>query len=84
MADYGIRKYRLSGPLLKRSLLEGFSLLENGGLRTNGSGVHSVFLPGLDSAQPDCAWGRLSLRCRLGAESMLTVRAPIGNTVHSA
>ena len=55
MADYGIRKYRLSGPLLKRSLLEGFSLLENGGLRTNGSGVHSVFLPGLDSAQPDCA-----------------------------
>ena len=79
MADYGIRKYRLSGPLLKRSLLEGFSLLENGGLRTNGSGVHSVFLPGLDSAQPDCAWGRLSLRCRLGAESMLTVRAFASN-----
>ena len=75
MADYGIRKYRLSGASLRRSLLEGFSLTENGSLRTEGSGVHSAFLPGLDSARPDCAWGRLSLRCQLGAESMLTIRA---------
>lgn len=74
MADYGIRKYRLNGGLLKRSLLEGVSL-ESDALRIEGGGVHSVFLPGLDSVQPDCAWGRLSLRCRLGAESMLTVRA---------
>ena len=79
MADYGIRKYRLNGALLKRSLLEGFFLSEDGALRTEGSGVHSVFLPGLDSAQPDCAWGRLSLRCRLEAESMLTVRAFASN-----
>ena len=80
MADYGIRKYRLNGALLKRSLLEGFSLSEDGGvLRTEGSGVHSLLLPGLDSAQPDCAWGRLSLRCKLGAESMLTVRAFASN-----
>lgn len=79
MADYGIRKYRLNGALLRRSLLEGFSLTENGALRTEGIGVHSVFLPGLDSAQPDCEWGRLSLRCKLGAESMLTVRAFASN-----
>ena len=54
MADYGIRKYRLNGALLKRSLLEGFSLSEDGGvLRTEGSGVHSVFLPGLDQRTVD-------------------------------
>ena len=34
MADYGIRKYRLNGALLKRSLLEGFLLSEYGTLRT--------------------------------------------------
>ena len=74
MADYGIRTYRLSAPRLKRGLLEGFTVLEDGALQTQGGGVHSAFLPGLDSAQADCQWGRLSLRCRLGAESMLTIR----------
>ena len=75
MADYGIRKYRLSAPLLRRGLLEGFTLSERGALQTEGGGVHSILLPGLDSAQADCPWGRLSMRCRLGPESMLTVRA---------
>ena len=32
MADYGIRKYRLSAPLLRRGLLEGFTLSETGAL----------------------------------------------------
>ena len=80
MADYGIRKYRLGGALLSRALVDGF-LLEGDALRTSGEfqGTRSVFLPGLDSAQPDCAWGRLSLRCHLGAESMLTIRAFASN-----
>ena len=76
MADYGIRKYRLGSVLLERALVEGFSI-EGDALRAVDGfhGTKSVFLPGLDSAQIDCAWGRLSLRCQLGAESMLTIRA---------
>lgn len=75
MADYGIRKYRLHGALLERSLLAGFSLLEDGVLRTDDGDIHRILLPGLDSAQSGCAWGRLSLQYHLGAESILTVRA---------
>ena len=80
MADYGIRRYRLGGVQLSRALIDGF-LLEGDALRAaNGSqGTRSVFLPGLDSAQADCAWGRLSLRCHLGAESILTIRAFASN-----
>lgn len=75
MADHGIRTYRLGGTLLRRALLDGMEQTEDGTLRTSGTGAHRVFLPALDSAQNDCAWGRFSLRCALGAESMLTVRA---------
>lgn len=75
MADYGIRRYRLGTALLERAWREGFSLLPGGILQTEGHGRHSVILPGLNSARPDCAWGRLSLRCRLGEESLLSVRA---------
>ena len=76
MADYGIRKYRLKGALLKRALLDGFSVTDDA-LRTDseGSGVHSAFLPGIDSAKPNCAWGRVSMQCQLEPESMLTIRA---------
>lgn len=72
MADYGIRRYRLRRALLGRSLLEGLQL-DGDALTAAGEG--SVFLPALDSALPDCAWGRISLRCTLGSESMVTVRA---------
>lgn len=75
MPDYGIKRYRLNGPLLRRALLKGFVLGEDGVLRTEGSGPHQIFLPGLDSAETGCSWGRLSLRCGLGSESMLTIRA---------
>lgn len=75
MADYGIKRYRLNEALLNRGLREGLSVREDGVLRLEGTGAHSILLPGLDSAQPDCAWGRLSLRCRLGSESMLVIRA---------
>ena len=76
MADYGIRKYRLKGVLLKRALLDGFSVTDNA-LCTDseGSGVHSAFLPGIDSAKPNCAWGRVSMKCQLEPESMITIRA---------
>lgn len=74
MADYGIRCYRLNRTLFDRALPEGFSPEENGALRTVGTGTHRIFLPGLDSAQPGSEWGRLTMRCHLGAESMLTVR----------
>lgn len=75
MADYGIKCYRLNHTLLQRALVEGFALEEGGLLRTEGPGPHRIFLPGLDSAQPGSEWGRLTLQCRLGPESMLTVRA---------
>lgn len=75
MADYGIRCYRLRGTLLAHALLEGFAAEENGVLRAVGNGPHRIFFPALDSVRPDNPWGRLSLRCHLGAESMLTVRA---------
>ena len=80
MADYGIRKYRLGNARLNRALLEGFAV-EGDSLRTceTATGVHRVFFPGLDSAENDCAWGRLALHCRLGPESMLTVRAFASN-----
>lgn len=79
MADYGIRKYRLGNARLSRALLEGFTV-EGDSLRTCGSaGVHRVFFPGLDSAENDCAWGRLALRCKLSPESMLIVRAYASN-----
>lgn len=72
MADYGIRRYRLRNALLSRGLLEGLAL-EGDVLSAAAEG--SVFLPALDSAVPDCAWGRVSVRCALGPESMLTIRA---------
>lgn len=75
MADYGIRCYRLNHTLLRRAFLEGFLLEEDGRLRTVGPGPHRLLLPGLDSAQPGSEWGRLTLQCRLGPESMLTVKA---------
>ena len=76
MADYGIRKYCLGEAVLRRALLEGFRQ-EGGALRTveDPFGVHSVFFSALDGVEPDCQWGRLSLRCHLGPESVLTVRA---------
>ena len=80
MADYGIRTYRLGRARLNRALLDGFAV-EGESLRTCDSptGVHRVFFAGLDSAQEDCAWGRLSMRCPLGPESMLSVRAFASN-----
>ncbi len=76
MADYGIKKYRLSASVLRRSLLEGFEVRDNM-LCTVASedGVFNAFLPGIDSAEVDCSWGRLSLSCSLAPESMLIIRA---------
>lgn len=72
MADYGIRRYRIRNALLRRGLLEGLALEEDA---LSAAAEGSVFLPALDSAWPDCVWGRVSLKCALGPESMLTVRA---------
>ena len=76
MADYGIRRYRLGNALMSRALLEGFTVQGDAlHIDTPVHGGYSVFFPGLDSVQPDCAWGRISLKCRLEPESMLTIRA---------
>jgi hypothetical protein len=76
VADYGIRTYRLGRARLSGALLEGFQV-EGESLRTcdSPSGIHRAFFAGLDSARSDCAWGRMSLRCRLGPEAMLSIRA---------
>lgn len=73
MADYGIHKYRLGNALLCHGLIEGMTL-EGNRLSVTSGNSHCVFLPGLDSAQPGCKWGRLSMISQLGPESMLTVR----------
>lgn len=75
MTDYGIKRYRLNEAVFQRGLLGGVSLSAGGALRMEGTGVHSVLLPGLDSAQTDCPWGRVSMQCTLETESILTVRA---------
>ncbi len=76
MADYGIRRYRLREAMLSRGLRDGFTL-DGGTLETAERGY--IVLPALDSSQPDCGWGRLSLDCRLGPEGMLTIRAFASN-----
>lgn len=76
MADYGIQRYRIGNARLGRGWMEGFHL--NGDVlctSRSANGMHSIFLRGLDSGRPDCPWGRISLRCQLGPEDMLTVRA---------
>lgn len=75
MTDYGIRCYRLRGALLRRALLEGFTLTEDGALRAVGSGAHRIWLPALDSGTAGTEWGRLTMGWRMGPDSMLTVRA---------
>lgn len=75
MADLGIRKYRLRNPQLRRGLLENV-ILEGDSLKTDpASAGADIFLPALDSAVPGCEWGRISLHCTLGSESILTIRA---------
>lgn len=76
MADYGIKKYRIGASVLRRSLLEGFEVRDNMLCTAQSAdGIYSAFLPGIDSAEADCLWGRFSVCCNLAQESMLTVRA---------
>ena len=76
----GIREYRLGSARLARGLLEGFTLETGGVLRTAGDvQQRSIFLAGLDSAQEDCPWGRLSFRADLQGDAVLTVRAYASN-----
>ena len=73
MAEFGIRKYQLRHPQLRRGLLENF-ILEGDRLTTGTDAVSAdLILPALDSAVPGCEWGRISLRCALGSESILTI-----------
>jgi len=74
MADYGVHRYRLRYPQLSRGLLENF-VLEGDRVKTGAESVSAdLILPALDSATMGCEWGRISLRCTLGAESILTIR----------
>ena len=80
MTDYGIRRYRLNAAVLGNGLLDGF-VQKGDSLYTQEEnlGVCHAFLRGLDSAQPDCDWGRISLQCRLDPEAVLTVRVFASN-----
>lgn len=81
MANHGIQLYRLSAGVLSRGLTEGFDMGADGVLSSGGDGSYrSLLLPGLDSAQEDCAWGRLSFRARLEGDVVLSVRAFASNT----
>lgn len=74
MADLGIHRYRLRYPQLSRGLRDHFTL-EGDSLKTEtDSCCAELILPALDSAVPGCEWGRISLKCKLGSESILTIR----------
>ena len=75
MADFGIHRYRLRNPQLRRGYLDHFHL-EGDSLTTSADSVSAeLILPALDSAIAGCEWGRISLRCKLSSESILTIRA---------
>lgn len=72
---FSIRRNRLM-----QGLREGFDVAKDGRLLTVGGITrHSIILAGLDSAIPDCPWGRLAMDSTLTADSVLTVRVIASN-----
>lgn len=75
-----VKKYRIGKNRLAQGLLRGFSLTDEGKLRTSGSSVrHLLYLAALDGAERDCEWGRLAFRAELGENMALNVRAFASN-----
>lgn len=76
----GIRVYKIGASRLARGLLEGFTLTEEGALcAQEDCQQHRAILAALDSAQPDCPWGRFTFHAQVEGEAVLTVRAYASN-----
>lgn len=76
-----IKKYILGKNRLTRSLLDGFSLADNGTLNSSDEedSVRHVFLRGLDGVDDDLNWGRLSLKAKLDGDLLFVIRAVATN-----
>lgn len=79
MAD-NIKKYKIGKNRLAHSLMDGFSLSENGTLETSGDKqIRHIFMRGLDGVTEDLSWGRLSFKTISHGDFVLTVRATASN-----
>lgn len=73
--QYSIKKNRLS-----KARMEGIELQEDGSLLLNeGENYHLLVLGALDSAIPDCPWGRLFFEAELPADSACYIYAAAAN-----
>lgn len=81
MANNGVKRYTLRRDRPMRGLTDGFSLDANDVLRstTDEQFRRHFLLPALDSATPDCPWGRFVFDARFVGEVLLTVRVFASN-----
>lgn len=72
MAD---RRYRINNYRWETAYLEGFDILESGGIKThfsddgNYAGPYFAFLKPVDSGEEDSDWGRLAFKCEHKADA---------------
>lgn len=75
MANNEQRIYRLFSDRLRRSLLDGFSVCENGVLCAKEDTLsRNCILAHIDSNIPDCPWGRLSMKTVVNGDLVFTVK----------
>lgn len=75
-----IKKYKIGRNRLVHSLMDGFALSENGTLQTtDDKQIRHIFMRGLDGAEDDLSWGRLSFKTVSHGDLVLTVRATASN-----
>jgi phage tail-like protein len=75
-----IHQYNIGKNRLNRAFRDGFELSPRGTLRTEAeAGRHVMILGHIDSAVPDCEWGRLSFQISMKSEMVLIVRALASN-----
>ncbi len=69
-----VRKYRIGKNRLKQGLLSGFTLYEDGSLRTNEEEpIHQLYLGYLDGVERDYEWGRFAFEAVIGEDMVLNV-----------
>ena len=72
--------FRLNSDRLRRSLLSGFSVSENGILLAKDDTIgRNCIVAHIDSNIPDCPWGRLSMKTATDGDVVITVKAFASN-----
>lgn len=80
--SYGIYRYLYYPKRLSRSLMEGFSLSDDGLFFSEDAQdkqYRYIFLTSLDSEQEDCPWGRLTFDLEQDDDTVLTLHACASN-----